>query len=238
MYALILAGLVTTSLKTASAHPMKYYLSLPDGWQAGKKWPVVVVIESANRDFETTAKEFERARGSKPFILVTPLVLTNGGPRYREATGYRYDAATWARIERDGTWKFDGAGVQAVLADVRRLYGGESKAFLTGWEAGGHTVFALAFTHPSWFAAAAPVCPNYAARWIAPAGERAAGMPLRCFIGAKDDLWQRFSSQWDRARNEARSRGFGDLSIRQVDGKGHEPLADAVLAWFLSLAGK
>ncbi|HVT11095.1 MAG TPA: hypothetical protein VHE55_02415 [Fimbriimonadaceae bacterium] len=234
MHSLLLAALLATSLKTASGHPMKYYLSLPEGWKAGRSWPVVVAIESANRDFETTAREFERARGSKPFILVTPLVLTNGGPRYREAPGYRYDAATWTRIEGEGTWKFDEAGIQAVLADVRRLYGGEGKAYLTGWEAGGHTVFALAFAHPSWFAAAAPVCPNYAARWIAPASGKAAGIPLRCFVGAKDDLWQRFSSQWDRARDEARSRGFEDLTIRQVEGKGHDPLADAVLTWFSS----
>ncbi len=38
-------------LKTASSHPIQYYLSLPEGWVAGKKWPVVVVIESADREF-------------------------------------------------------------------------------------------------------------------------------------------------------------------------------------------
>jgi hypothetical protein len=38
-------------LKTASSHPIQYYLSLPDGWTAGKKWPVVVVIESPDREF-------------------------------------------------------------------------------------------------------------------------------------------------------------------------------------------
>src|SRR5947208_12913081 len=43
-------------LKSASSHPIQYYLSLPEGWVAGppersprKKWPVVVVIESADR---------------------------------------------------------------------------------------------------------------------------------------------------------------------------------------------
>jgi hypothetical protein len=36
-------------LKTASSHPIQYYLSLPEGWTAGKRWPVVVVIESAER---------------------------------------------------------------------------------------------------------------------------------------------------------------------------------------------
>jgi len=28
-------------LKTASTHPIQYYLSLPEGWTKAKKWPVV-----------------------------------------------------------------------------------------------------------------------------------------------------------------------------------------------------
>lgn len=219
-------------LKTASSHPMQYYLSLPQGWKAGGHWPVVVVIESANREFESTAKEFERARASASLILVTPLVLTNGGPTIKDVPTYHYDAATWSRIDREGAWKFDEDGVAAILSDVRRLYGGEAKAQLTGWEAGGHTVFALAFNHPALFAAVAPVCPNYAARWIAPPSGQMAGIPLRCFTGADDNLWQRFSSQWDKAKVEAQSRGFRDLSTQRIQGKGHEPLADAVLFWF------
>lgn len=221
-----------TILKTATGHPMQYYLSLPEGWKAGRTWPVVVVIESANRDFEATAHLFEKARGSMPCILVTPLVLTNGGPRIRDVPSYKYGAATWSVIDRDGPWKFDQDGVASVLADVHRLYGGGSKAFITGWEAGGHTLFALAFNHPSEFLAAAPVCPNYAERWISLALSTRADIPLRCFVGANDDLWNRFSIQWERAREEARRRGFKDLSTQRVAGKGHEPLADSVLRWF------
>ncbi|HEY2012532.1 MAG TPA: hypothetical protein VGH38_03475, partial [Bryobacteraceae bacterium] len=57
-------------LKTARHHPMEYLLSLPQGWTAQKKWPVVVVIESANREFQKTATRFAEARKSLPFILV------------------------------------------------------------------------------------------------------------------------------------------------------------------------
>jgi hypothetical protein len=35
-------------LKTATTHPLQYYLSLPEAWTTAKKWPVVVAIESAN----------------------------------------------------------------------------------------------------------------------------------------------------------------------------------------------
>src|ERR1044072_2803147 len=70
-------------LKTASSHPIQYYLSLPEGWSTGKRWPVVVVIESAERQFLEAATAFAQARASRPFILVTPLVVTNGGSGYR-----------------------------------------------------------------------------------------------------------------------------------------------------------
>src|ERR1051326_9116816 len=56
-------------LKTASTHPMQYYLSLPEGWVAGKKYPVVVVIDSAERDFLQAANAFTTAREQRPFIL-------------------------------------------------------------------------------------------------------------------------------------------------------------------------
>src|SRR6476659_4809034 len=77
-------------LKTASTHPIQYYLSLPDGWVAGKKWPVVVVIESADREFSQAATAFAQARGKQPFIIVTPLVVTNGGAGARSVPTYHY----------------------------------------------------------------------------------------------------------------------------------------------------
>src|SRR5689334_24510927 len=89
-------------LKTASSHPIQYYLSLPEGWVAGKKYPVVVVIESANREFLEATTAFAQARRQQPFIIVTPLVVTNGGTRYREVPTYHYSDQVWARIQSDG----------------------------------------------------------------------------------------------------------------------------------------
>src|SRR5438876_12374463 len=81
-------GAELPQLKTASSHPIQYYLSLPEGWVAGKKWPVVVVIESADREFLQAATAFAQAREQRPFILVTPLVVTNGGAGYRSVPTY------------------------------------------------------------------------------------------------------------------------------------------------------
>src|SRR5581483_2152003 len=69
-------------VKTATTHPMQYYVSLPGGWNENRAWPVVMIVEAAEREFLKTLQVFEKARGDRPFILVAPLVTTNGGPNY------------------------------------------------------------------------------------------------------------------------------------------------------------
>src|SRR5690349_6314349 len=66
-------------LRTAAGHPMKYWLSLPTGWTAAKTWAVLVVVTDARREFEATAREFARARGTLPVVIVVPATLTSGG---------------------------------------------------------------------------------------------------------------------------------------------------------------
>src|SRR5215475_8326807 len=182
----------TPQLKTASTHPIQYYLSLPEGWTAGKKWPVVVVIDSAEREFLQAATAFAQARQQQPFILVTPLVVTNGGAGYRSVPTYHYSDQVWDRIQNSGQFNFDMDGITAIMQDVVKQFGGEDKYFITGFEAGGHTVWGILFNHPESVRAAALVCPNYAGRWvdekqISTAAERT-GLPIRDFVGTKDEL--------------------------------------------------
>jgi predicted esterase len=236
-------------LKTASSHPIQYYLSLPEGWAAGsqersprKKWPVVVVIESAERDFLQAATAFVQARGPRPFILVTPLVVTNGGAGYRSVLTYHYSDQVWDRIQNSGQFNFDMDGISAIMQDVAKQYGGEDKYFVTGFEAGGHTVWGILFNHPEAVRGAALVCPNYLGRWvdeghISLAPERG-GLPIRNLIGTKDDLCavgHPIYTQMQRAMSLADAHGYKNVSLVLVEGKGHERLAEEVLAYFSSL---
>ena len=238
--AMIASGADGVSLQTAAGHPMQYYLSLPKGWSVGKEWPVVMAIESANRQFEAAAELYTKARGDLPFILAVPLVVTNGGPRYRQVPAYRYSEAVWTEIERD-TCRFDFDGMTAVAADVHKRYGGEEKYFLTGLEAAGHTIWAYVFRYPENLRAAAPVSPNYAGRCMegetrAPAALRAA-LPVRVFAGADagGPAAGILVGQTQRAMETARDRGFRNVAETRVADKGHEPLAEEVLAWFDSV---
>jgi poly(3-hydroxybutyrate) depolymerase len=229
-------------LKTATSHPIQYYLSLPPGWVVGKKYPAVVVIESANRDFLEATTAFAQARRQQPFIIVTPLVVTNGGTRYREIPTYHYSDQVWARIQTDGDFNFDMAGIAAIIQDVVKQYGGEDKYFITGLEAGGHTVWGVLFNHPEAVRGAAIVCPNYLGRWVDEAhissDASRASLPIRNFVGTKDELCaegQPIYTQMQKAISVAQAHGYKNVSLTRVEGKGHERLADEVLAYFSAL---
>ena len=229
-------------LKTASSHPIQYYLSLPEGWIAGRKYPVVMVIESADREFLEAATAFAQARGKQPFILITPLVVTNGGTRYREVPTYRYSDQVWTRIQNDGDFNFDMAGITAIMQDVVKQYCGDDKYFITGFEAGGHTVWGVLFNHPETVRGAAIVCPNYLGRWVDEAhissDASRARLPIRNLVGTKDELCAEghpIYMQMQKAISVAKAHGYENVSLVRVEGKGHERLANEVLAYFSSL---
>ena len=228
-------------LKTASGHPMQYYLSLPRGWTAGKEWPVVVVIEGANRQFRENAELFVGARREMPFIVVAPLVVTNGGPNYRHVLSYHYSDAAWDEVERVGGCRFDLDGVAAVVRDVQKLYGGGDKSFLTGWEAGGHPTWAVIFQRPEALRAAALSGPNYLGRCMDAARFSASparvDLPVKVFQGADPSgTPNRFlQAQWEKAKQVAQEHGYRNVTRSLVPGKGHGPLAEEVLAYFSSL---
>lgn len=232
-------------VKTASGRPMKYYVALPEGWSKDRDWPVAVLIPDAGRDFAGNLAAFVRARGRRPYILVAPHVVTSGGANYRAAETYRYSEADWKRVKEMGDFRFDEEGVAAVLADVRRLYRGQDKACLTGWEAGGHTVWALLFRHPEWFRAIVPVSTNYQGRWVddtAFSKDPSRGaLPIRVLFCDKEAAgrgWEFFLRQTHEAIKTATEHGFRVPEPRVVPGKPHGPLAEAVLEFFDTVTAK
>ena len=230
------------TLKTATTHPMKYHLSLPQAWTAGRSWPVAVLIPDAARDFEGNLAAFVKARGTLPYILVAPHVVTSGGSGYRQSDTYRYSEDDWRKVSEAGDFRFDEEGIAAVLADVRKNFGGEDRAFLTGWEAGGHTVWALTFRHPEWWRASAPVSTNYQGRWLDEAAfsksDARRTLPVRVLFCEKSAVpkgWEFFTAQTKNAVAAAGAHGFANVSLAEVPGQPHGPLAGAGIAFFESV---
>ena len=109
-----------------------------------------------------------------------------------------------------GNCRFDEDGLTAVLDDVRKHYAGENRAFLTGWEAGGHVVWAQVFHHPEHWRAVAIVSPNFQARCmddgLVSSDTARRTLPVTVFHGDSGDYWVPGLYAGGRARARARAR--------------------------------
>lgn len=228
-----------------TARPMHYFVSLPEHWTPDRDWPVVVVITDAYREFQATARAFADARGSKPFIIVVPLVLSGGAPAQKHMTDFDYSASDWAVAERVGNCKFDEDGMTAALADVRARYRGDPRVFFTGWEAGGHVVLAQLFNHPDRVRGVVAATPNYLARCVqgnAKPSRVAASIPIRGFHGSDDTGWGAadqswWVTQWRLVDSTARARGFTSVKDTVIQNEGRGSMPSAVLSFFAALIG-
>ena len=228
-----------------AGHAMRYHLALPVGWAAGGSWPVVVVIPDAHRNFEQNLRRFAETPAARGFTLVSPEVLSCGGTRDLTSPPYSYSPADWAIARSESETEFDDQGLAAVIAEVHARWGGETRAFLTGWEAGGHTVWAQALRRPERWRAVAPVTTNYQGRGLTSAtlstDSSRATLPIQVFWcgapkGEVAAAMHFLRAQTDQALADARAHGFRPRPIRVVAGADHGPLPGPVMAWFDSLA--
>ncbi|HEY6063444.1 MAG TPA: hypothetical protein VIV35_07525 [Chitinophagaceae bacterium] len=230
-------------LKTANGHPMQYFLSLPGNWTMEKKWPIVVIIESADKEYKENALRFVRARKEMPFILVAPFNVNNSRSGRRDPKIFPYSEETWDIIDKTGDCKFNMDGITRIVTDVQHQYNGEQKYFITGFEAGAHTVWQFVFQHPEKLKGAAPVAGNYnqnscMTESLFSKDSSLVNLPVRGFSGSIDTLAGPegiIYSQWKNAIRTAATHGFKNISETIIPGKGHMPFPAEVLNWFLEI---
>ncbi len=228
--------------RTATAHPMHYFVSLPSDWNKLRSWPVIVVIPDAEREFRKTASTFAAASGSQHFVIVVPMVLGGGGTAQQHKNDFDYPDSVWRIADRTGTCDFDEDGISAVLDDVDRLYRTDPRIFLTGWEAGGHVVIPQLLRHPERIRAVVVTTPNFQGRCVVPATRSLTNaesrIPVRVFGGDKDPAWTGTSPlviQSARFDSLAKVRGFRNVSDSLIKNGGHGALAANVVGYFASL---
>ncbi|MDB5253629.1 MAG: hypothetical protein JWP27_2798 [Flaviaesturariibacter sp.] len=221
---------------------MQYELALPRDWKKGVTYPVVIACEASEKEFRKNAERFEAARGTVPFIIVSPYITTNGNYGLHDTVVYPYRKDVWDRIDREGNCLFDDQGLLAVINDVKRLYGGADKVFITGFEAGAHLVWATAFHHPEQLFAAAMVAGNFRKRCedgntISGHPSRAS-LPLLNFVGGDDQDFgkgSRLYGQYEEAKELALTHGYTNLSETVLPGTGHVPVTRDVLEAFAAI---
>jgi poly(3-hydroxybutyrate) depolymerase len=232
---------------------MQYYVSLPRAWSKDRTWPVVVAVTGSGKAWLGAAQDFAAQRDAHdyPFIIVAPVVLSNGGRDLSTFKQYSYADSVWARAGREKQCVFDLDGIQAVVADVHRLYNGEQKFFLTGWSGGGHTANAITLLHPEWLRGTAFSAANFGGRCIV--GTTDGGpfddptvrpvstapdrvhLPIRYFNGTEDEFAKNLLPQRDLAMKLTAANGFQNVSSEMVAGVAHSAMSQQVLAFFWSL---
>ncbi len=182
------------TLQQVAGHPMQYYLSLPKDWTTSKSWPVVVVLEAADKEYQKNAERFEAARGDMPFILVAPINTNNGNQGRRDPKLFPYSNETWDYIEKVGDCQFNDEGIGKIIQEVTSKYNGEKKVYITGFEAGAHALWSIVFNHPEWLKAAAPVAGNFRNRCVElgkvsnDASKK--NLPIKSFVGDGDEYFR------------------------------------------------
>ena len=229
-------------VKKASYHPIQYYISLPDNWSSKTKWPVLVELTDADKQFKKDAEQFISARKDLPFIVIVPFITTNGNQGHRDSAIYPYKKMVWDSIDRLSICRFDIEGLQNIIKDVQKNYSGTDKIFITGFEAGTHLLWAMVFQHPELLYAAAPVAGNYRGRCMENNSfsndASRIQLPIKNFTGSEDKGFGRNGSvyyQYTEAKNLALSHGYKNISETEVPNKGHVPLPENVLEYFNSV---
>jgi hypothetical protein len=219
------------------SHDLVAFVSLPKDWKKGKPFPVLVGAEGAGCNFLGYLRGLTAARGSRPVIAVTPMGLSNTNTL--EPTKYpAYGKALLDRWSGDRI-AFDGAGMEAVLAEVRKRFGGEEKVFVTGFSGGGNYCYWKLLHDPAGVRGAVPCCGNFAGYGAdgAPGAGAAGGPPVRILTGEKDPHREftfgnrdspGIEPQTDRACEILKGLGYAHVERIMVKGAGHSALPDQV----------
>jgi poly(3-hydroxybutyrate) depolymerase len=229
---------------------MQYYITLPKNWSASRSWPVVVTIAGSGKEWTDNSAAYAAERDAKnyPFIIVTPLVTSNGGTTGPTSPYYTYSSATWDLIAQEHVCQFDFDGVKAIIADVAANYKGQSTFFMTGFSGGGNTNAAFLLLHPEWLRGSAPAAGNYGGRCVTGFVDNPAlddpvphpistsatriGLPIRFFNGTADIYNQYLLPQRDSLTALATRNGYTNISASMVTGMTHDPMPAEVLAAF------
>ncbi len=150
---------------------MKYAVFLPDGYSAGKPWPVILFLHGFNQRGDDGVSQ---TRGIRTFLRRNAerfpcLVVMPQMPR----TSVRWSGA------------MNDLALKALDEVVRKYHGDRHRLYLTGCSMGGGGCWRMAALHPQLFAAVMPLCGHTDPPAQAPALR---SLPIWAFHGANDPL--------------------------------------------------
>jgi predicted peptidase len=158
----IATDFVARSFKVGTNKPLAYRLFIPKGYQASRKYPVMLTLHGAgergDNDTMQLKHDFNRMwaddsiQKNHPSFVVAPLC----------PAGSQWVNTPWA----DGTYRMDGIAMSEPMKAVVGILDSLAKEFnldadriyVSGLSMGGYGTWYLAMNFPHRFAAAVPVC--------------------------------------------------------------------------------
>jgi dienelactone hydrolase len=218
-------------------HPLVGWLSLPSGWNRKGPWRVLVTVDGAGSNFLGSARAFRDGRGSRKFLVLAPVTLSNTNEL--DPTKYAvYDEALlkeWngKRVE------FDRDGLESLLEALRARYGAEEKIAITGFSGGGNLCYTMAMQRPERVWAAAPACANFQPGLASGAKPvEGGGPPVHVLTGANDQHKDHvfgnppgIEGQSDWAMKAFQDLGFSRVKRTMLPGVGHSSCVREVWAF-------
>jgi len=172
----------------SSEHLLVAWVSLPKSWKKGGRYPVMIGVEGAGSNFQGYFGGLCSSRGSRDVIAVTPVTLSNTNALDQKTYPMYPQAVLDEHRDQMKRCEFDGAGVEAILADLRARFGAEEKCFGTGFSGGGMFTYWRLFRTPEKVRGIAPACGNFLPQVAtgAPKAPEGGGPPIHLMTGEKD----------------------------------------------------
>lgn len=172
----------------SASHPLVAWVGLPKSWKKGGSYPVLIGVEGAGCSFKGYFDGLTASRGSRDVIVLTPISLSNTNAL--ETKTFPMYPKELLDEHRDQLKRlaFDGAGVDAILADLRARFGAEEKTFGTGFSGGGMFTYWRLFRNPERVRGIVPACGNFLPTIAdgAPPAPEGGGPAIHLMTGEKD----------------------------------------------------
>lgn len=218
-------------------HPMVAWLSVPKGWSAKGDGKILVAVEGAGCNFLGACRGFANGRGSRKFLVLTPVSLSNTN-ELKPATYPMYAPALLEEWNENRA-AFDMAGLEAILGVLKTRYGISDKIAITGFSGGGNLCYSWTLRKPDRVLCSAPACANYQpglAREAQPVTD--GGPPVHILTGANDEhkdhvFGQKpgIEGQSDWAQTSFKELGFTKVRRTMLPGVGHSSCGAQVWAF-------
>lgn len=166
--------------------PLKYRLIKPQGYQPGRKYPVILFLHGAGErgndntaTLKHAAKEFlnPERRAKYPAYVIIPQCPTDK----------KWSEVDWSKESSELPEKASESmqSVKELLDDMIENAGVDRyRIYITGLSMGGYGTWDAIARYPDFFAAAAPICGGGDPKTVA----RFQSLPIWCFHGAKDSI--------------------------------------------------